>query len=260
MRLGLCGGTDRAGAAAAAGFDYLEPAVVDLLDPRVDETTFQARKAAFLAAAGDLKAEVFNCFYPGDLKITGPDVDPMALREYAAIAARRAVELGGVALVFGSGGARRAPEGFDRARARDQIAAFLSDIAPVTRAMGVTVLIEPLHRGECNLLNTLADGRAMMERVNRDNVGLLADSWHIWNNGESLDQVAPFVPWVSHVHIARPGDRGAPQTAGPELTGFLALLKGAGYDGRISVECGWTDLAAQAPRVVQAVRAAWDAA
>ena len=93
MRLGTTASTETAGLLRAAGFAYLEPAVTGLLDPRVDEPTFQERKQAFFDAAGGPVAEVFNCFYPGELKITGPDVDVDALRSYAAIAARRAVEL-----------------------------------------------------------------------------------------------------------------------------------------------------------------------
>jgi len=258
MRLGACGGTDRAAAYAAAGFDYIEPAVTGLLDPRVDEPTFQERKAVFLAAAGDLAVPVFNCFYPGALKITGPDVDLPALRDYAAIAARRAVEMGGDTIVFGSGGARRVPDGFDRSRAEDQIAAFLAEIAPVVLAMGVAVVIEPLHRGECNILNTVAESHRMMRRVDHPAVGLLADSWHVGQNGEALDEVAACLPDVTHIHIADPAERGAPETVEPFLADFLRIVKQSGYDGRISVECRWTDLPRQAPVVAEVIRSAWD--
>jgi len=259
MRLGACGSVETASALGRAGFEFVEPMVVGLLDPRVDEETFQQRKAAFLEAAGDLRAEAFNCFYPREMRITGPDVNLEALREYAAVAARRAVEIGGEVIVLGSGRARSAPEGWQTEKARDQIAAFLAEIAPAMLATGVTVVIEPLGPTECNCLNTVADGHAMMRRVDARAIGLLADSWHIWQNDEPLDEVAPLVPDVTHVHIADPDGRVAPETVKPPLAAFLSVLKRAGYDGRISVECRWTDLPGQAPRVVEAVRDAWAA-
>ena len=258
MRLGACGGTGEAPAFAEAGFDFIEPRVVTLLDPRADEETFQQRKRAFLAAAGGLKAEAFNCFYPSELRITGPEVDLEGLREYAAVAARRAVELGGELIVLGSGAARRAPEGFDHDQARRQVAALLAEIAPVMLAMDVRVVIEPLGPAECNIVNTVAQGAELMRRARTEGVGLLADAWHVWQNGEHLEEVAPWVDRLDHVHIADPDGRTAPAEVKPPLADFLRVLKRGGYDGRISVECRWEDIPKQAPRVVEAVRAAWE--
>jgi sugar phosphate isomerase/epimerase len=258
MRLGACAGTDALAALTQAGFEYVEPAVVTLLDPRSDEAAWQARKGAFLSAAGGLKAECFANLFPPDLKITGPSADREAVREYAAVAARRAVEVGGGIVVFGSGGARSTPRGTSRAQGQDQIVRFLTEVAPLMAAMGVTLALEPLRRQECNVLNTLAEARAMVARVNHPAVRLLADFWHVSQNGESMDEVAAAAGELAHVHLADPAERGAPEQVAPSLAEFLAALKHHGYDGRISVECRWCNLPEQAPRVAEALRRAWD--
>ncbi len=73
MKYGVCGGPEIALAAKAAGYDYFEWSVGGLLHPREDESIFEA-------ALAEVKATGFPCpavnvFIPGDLKITGENVD-----------------------------------------------------------------------------------------------------------------------------------------------------------------------------------------
>lgn len=46
------------------------------------------------------------------------------------------------------------------------------------RNAGVTLAMEPLNRFECYVLNTLADGAALTNRVGHPNVGILFDTFH----------------------------------------------------------------------------------
>ncbi len=46
-------------------------------------------------------------------------------------------------IVFGSGGARRIPEGFDRQRAHGQLVAFCRMVGPIAREHGVIIAVEP---------------------------------------------------------------------------------------------------------------------
>ena len=52
--------------------------------------------------------------------------------------------------MFGSGGARRVPEGFPKEDAFEQFVEFGKRIAPEARAHGLTIAIEPLCRDETN--------------------------------------------------------------------------------------------------------------
>jgi sugar phosphate isomerase/epimerase len=63
-------------------------------------------------------------------------------------------------------------------------------------------------------------------------------------------------PLLAHVHVAG-GGRRAPDVAGYDYAGFMAALRAAGYDRRISAECMWEDLGAQAPGALAFMRARW---
>ncbi|HUU97865.1 MAG TPA: TIM barrel protein, partial [Phycisphaerae bacterium] len=124
--------------AGKIGFDYIEPAVATLLPDKPDQ---DFALAASTMAGAKLKAEAFNCFIPGNLKITGPAANLDSLKQYVAVALPRAAKLGAAVVVFGSGAARRVPDGFPMDKAMDQIAAFLTAIAPIAAASKITIAI-----------------------------------------------------------------------------------------------------------------------
>ena len=100
--------------AAEFGYDYFEWTVGGLLKPLEGEDAFAAALAAVRAAP--LPCPAVNCFLPAELKVTGPAVDPAALDRYVTTACRRAETAGVRVIVFGSGAARRVPDGFDPRR------------------------------------------------------------------------------------------------------------------------------------------------
>ncbi len=122
MHFGVYGKAAIAKVAARAGYDFAEMSVAELLKPLQTEQAFLAALAA-LQDAG-LPCPAVNGFVPANLKITGPDVDTPALQSYVATATARAERAGVRIIVFGSGGARRIPDGFDRQAAHTQLAAF----------------------------------------------------------------------------------------------------------------------------------------
>jgi sugar phosphate isomerase/epimerase len=61
---------------------------------------------------------------------------------------------------------------------------------------------------------------------------------------------------LAHVHVAG-GGRNAPGVPGYDYDGFMEALRSAGYDGRISAECAWQDLEAQAAAALEFMRRAW---
>ena len=94
MRFGVCAPANLLDVLAAAGFDYLEPAVTTLLQPeRPDSEVLPQLNAALAASA--LIPEAFNLFLPGDLKVVGPDTDPARQTLYLDAAFRRAAQAGG---------------------------------------------------------------------------------------------------------------------------------------------------------------------
>jgi len=51
--------------------------------------------------------------------------------------------------------------------------------------------------------------------------------------------------------------RRSPDTPGYDYAGFMHVLRNAGYNARISAECAWENLAAQAPVALAFMRAQW---
>ena len=103
---------------------------------------------------------------------------------YVKKAFARLNRLGVKILCFGSGGARRVPEGFPKEEAFKQLVDFGKRIAPEARAQGITVVIEPLRRQETNIINTAGEGLALVKAVNDPNFELLIDFYHLASEKE----------------------------------------------------------------------------
>jgi len=182
-----------------------------------------------------------NCLVPGDLKITGPAVNADALKQYMTAVLKRAAKTGMTTLVFGSGGARNVPDGFDRAVAKKQIIDFLKMAAPIAQQNGVMLVAEPLNRGECNIINTVAEGMEYVTAIGSPNFKCLVDSYHFWLEEEPLSNLVIAMPSIKHVHLADKVGRTAPGESGQsDYKPFFKVLKQGGYSRRISVEANDT--------------------
>lgn len=82
--------------------------------------------------------------------------------------------LGVKRVVFGSGMARKIPEGFDAATARRQLLYAAKIVGDIAAEYGCLVVMEPLCHYETNLLNSVAAGAAFVRELNHPSVKLLA--------------------------------------------------------------------------------------
>jgi sugar phosphate isomerase/epimerase len=246
MRFGICAaaGANAGLARDLAGLDFLEEHVQAFLVPGAPESDFTERLAAARAAGRPIEAA--NCFLPGTLPCVGPQVDAAAIDAWAATAFLRAQSAGITLIVFGSGGSRTVPAGWAPDQAFAQFTALLARLGPVAARHGVTIAVEPLNRGECNFINTVAEGAAAVRAANHPAVRLLADLYHMAKNGETAADLVPVVPLLAHVHIAEVAKRTAPGLAGDDFRACFTALRAGGYDARISLECHWGDLAREA--------------
>src|ERR1700722_8554541 len=117
MKFGICTSWTNAKAVQTAGWDYVEENVQNVLQGTVEDASWT--EGAKMAAA-PLPIPAANSLVPASLKITGPSADLSALQKYMTRVLSRAGSVGIKTLVFGSGGARNVPEGFDRAAAFNQ--------------------------------------------------------------------------------------------------------------------------------------------
>lgn len=244
MLYGICGGPEIAPVAIAAGYDYLELNTQTHLQGEADETTFLPIFNAIKSSGIPCLAS--NVFIPAHLKITGPDVDFSRLVRYVTTVLSRAERVGIRAIVFGSGGARRIPEGFDRERAYSQLVTFGRMLAPISADHGVDIAVEPLNRGETNIFNSVSEGLQYVKEVNHPSFRLLVDAYHWAKEGESPADIVTAGPWLTHTHIATYINRLPPGAETCDFGPFFAALKQGGYDLRMSIEASWGSIADQA--------------
>lgn len=255
MRFGICGGADGF-ETAPEGLDYIEESVGGALCPRDDDAAFEAALAK--CSAGVAPVIAANCFLPGDLKSTGPEVDCDALDAYVATAFARAERVGITKIVFGSGGSRQVPDGFDKAEAFEQLVAHLKRWGPIAAKHNVTIVIEPLQTAECNIINSATEGADLARRADHPNVRLLADFYHMLCDGEGPESLRAAGELLQHVHVAEKEKRTAPGMEGDDFRPFLAALKAIGYDDTISLECGFgDDLQTGATAALAEIRRQW---
>ena len=255
MRFGICCGADTF-ETAPEGIDYIEESVGGALCPQDDDAAFQARLAKCNSAVAPVVAA--NCFLPGELKSTGPDVDEAALDAYVATAFARAEQVGIGKIVFGSGGSRQVPDGFDKAAAVAQLTAHLKRWGPIGARHNVTIVIEPLQTAECNIINSVTEGAELARAADHPNVRLLADFYHMMCDGEGPESLRAAGDVLHHFHVAEKDKRTAPGMEGDDFRPYLKALKDIGYDGTVSLECGFgEDMLAGATAGLAELRRQW---
>lgn len=242
MRFGVCTKPVNLQILIDAGYDYVELSLGSL--EAMSEEDFSLLKATL--AAAPIKAETVNGFFVPDFSIVGPEADFEKIAAYCERALSRAEELGTKVAVLGSGGARRIPDGFDRAEAEKQFIKVLRICGDTAARHGITVAIEPLQAKETNFINTVAEGMAMCKRADHPNVKCLADYYHVLASGEDLTAIETSNGLLAHVHLAVEG-RVMPSTDHDKaLCVKLAnALKKCGYNARISLEGRFNDFPAE---------------
>jgi D-psicose/D-tagatose/L-ribulose 3-epimerase len=260
MRFGVCASPDRLPILEKAGWDYIEPSVSGTLRPEAPEEEVMPALIAAIDASS-IKAEAYNVMLSGDVKVVGENTDRARQERYLRSGFARAARLGGKVIVFGSAGARGVPEGFSRETARQQVEDFLPMLGDIAAENGLTVVIEPLSVTECNHITSVAEATGIVRKVNHPAIKVLSDIYHVTTDGQSFEETRAAGALLKHVHVAGSVGRRAPVEEDiPHLTPLFRVLKDINYDGRVSVEGEWTDMAAQAADVLGVLRRAWDEA
>jgi len=128
------------------------------------------------------------------------------------------------------------------AQQQDELAT--ENLALAARAaarIGGTILIEPVSGAPAYPLRTAADALDVIGRVQAaagaDNLGLLADLYHLAVNGDDVDKViASHVSQIAHVQIADHPGRHEPGTGELPLDRQLTDLQARGYTGWVGLE------------------------
>jgi len=255
VQVGLCTPLRNIEAAKAAGFDYLELGTSEIAG---------LADADFEKAVADLKqlglpVPATNLFLPATLKVTGPEIDRDQQMTYVRKAFDRLSRLGTQIVVFGSGGARRVPDGFAREDAFKQLVDFGRRAAAEARTRGMTIAVEPLRREETNIINSAAEGLELVEAIGDPNFQLMIDFYHLASEREDPSIVLRANQHIRHLHMANPKGRVYPaEWEEFDYAPFFANLKKIGYDKRISIEGSAKDFPREAPKAIALLRRAFE--
>jgi len=233
-----------------SGFDYVELPLAQIVD--LNDREFSSLKER--VGISGLKCEVCNNFFPGHVRLTGNAVDYGKIEEYLNKALGRAAQLGVKVIVFGSPKSKNVPEGYPMDKAWSQLVELLKTIDPLVRTRGITVVIEPLNKMESNIINTAAEGLKLVKAIDRENIKLLIDYYHLVMEKENPEIILDAGSYIKHIHFANPTGRVYPIEAEDGYVRFMNLLKRIGFEGRMSVEAYTKDFCHDAKRSVKILR------
>lgn len=237
---GWCSGIEDADKLKGLGFDFIECALTSL---HLENDAVSAEKLPMYMNS-PIPVRAFNIFFPGDLKVVGPDVDGERVKRYVHKAAMALNEIGARIAVLGSGRSRSVPEGWERKCAEEQFVWMLERISEEFAGTGVTLAIEPLNTKESNIVNSVSEAVSFAKLVNHPSIKVLADFYHMDEEREPLQTLVDNKNWLAHIHVADTG-RFAPGSGQYPYPQFVAALRAAGYSGMISAECTVTNADAE---------------
>lgn len=121
-------------------------------------------------------------------------------------------------------------------KARELLRESLRDLCSHASSAGIKIFLEPLNRYESKLVNTVADGLALIEEVGCDDLLLLLDTFHM-NIEERVieDSIRQAGRKVGHFHVAD-SNRLAPGLGHLDFASILHALSDTGYTGYVSAE------------------------
>lgn len=258
MKFGICASVSQVAALDRVPFDYLEEGVQRFLIPEQPQETFET----LLKAARQLPipVEAANAFLPGNLTLIATPthaIDTARITRYVQTALQRAEQAGIRVIVFGSGVARRCPDGYNKESALQQIAEHLATWSTWGQQHGVEIVLEPLRYEETNTINTVTEGGTLVQSIAASGARLLADTYHMASNREDPTSITAYAPFLSHVHVAELEERAAPGKRNFDFRPYFAALKQGGYDRRISIECNWENMPTEVGQAIALLREQW---
>ncbi len=112
----------------------------------------------------------------------------------------------------------------------------LRQCCAAARPYGVRLALEPICRYETTLVNNLAQGLDLLERVGEENMGLMPDTFHMNIEEPVIEQsIRDCGERIFHFHVAD-SNRWYPGAGHLDFVSILATLDSTGYQGYISGE------------------------
>lgn len=236
--MGIAAPLEKAADLKAEGAEFLTASVGDFLVPDQAEEAFEKNLAKL--AISPLPVFACNGFIrPKELHCVGPEANHDAILTWAETSFRRLKKANGTFIVFGSAGARAIPEGWAKEKADAQFVSLLKKLGPLAETHGITVTVEQLQEKECNYINHIAEGAALIRAAGHPRIRMLADLYHMAVMGDTPADLKAAMDVIVHMEIAEKNGRTVPGVNGDDFRPYFHVLREVGYQGSISIEGKW---------------------
>jgi len=227
---------------AAAGYTGIEIAPFSLVKESVHELSpakrkemLRVMKSAGLSCAG---LHWLLAPPPAGLHITTPDA---AVRKktlaYLGALIDFCADLEGDVMIFGSP-KQRGTQGISVEQARKNLADGFRAVSHHAQRRGVKILLEHLGSRQTDVVNTLAEAKAVMDAVNHPAIRMMFDFHNTPDETEPFDVlIRRFFPCIYHVHVQEMDGKylGTGNAVNDFVKGFQ-VLKDLRFDRWVSLE------------------------
>jgi sugar phosphate isomerase/epimerase len=221
---------------AAAGFDAI--GIWEFKLPDDDEANIALLDAAGLAVANCVPG--IPSILPIDMPDLGGESDPSERIAAMCASVRRfgAYSPECVICLTGPRGDRSPDD------ARSIVVDGLRQVAATAREARVRIAFEPIHpsqRDTVSYVNTVADAAALLDGAGLPDVGLMLDSFNLWDDEGAVEWLRAHGHRVAGFHVAdMPGegrtDRLLPGEAGSRTRELVDAARAGGWSGSLDVE------------------------
>lgn len=239
--IGVVGEIENDSLFLSAGYKYLIDNAGRLFSPKnISDEQFATKLQ--LIRKSKIKLMGVNVFMPGDIKLVGPTVNEQQILEHANTVLRRCKAAGIKMVVWGSGGSRRIPDGFDPAKARDQFIDIARKVSAIAKDNGIVMAFESLNSTETNFINTTAQSLQLVKDVNHPNFRLNIDFYHMLMENEGPAIIEQCGKYAVHCELAEKEGRAAPGVHHQDFIPYFNAMKKIKYKGVVVVECRFVDV------------------
>jgi sugar phosphate isomerase/epimerase len=234
MKFGCYCKPEQIGAAARAGYDYVELSVSQMLALPDTEPVREA------LAQHNIPCLAMADYCANPPAVAGEGFDEAAAAAYAQRACAAAHGLGARCIGVGAPLARAMPLKYPYYRAAGQAEAFFKATALEASRYGINILVEALNVNSCNFINTQHQALDIARRAAMPNVLVEADFFHMLMMAEPFGRFGDICGSVGHVHISGRGADDSRRFFAPEDRAMcreaVRVMKESGYSGTVSME------------------------
>ncbi|MCB0493314.1 MAG: sugar phosphate isomerase/epimerase [Cyclobacteriaceae bacterium] len=124
----------------------------------------------------------------------------------------------------------------NRGDVEDLFIEVITELCEYADPKGVTLILEPVNRYECDFINTVEEGVALLNKVQASNLKLLPDVFHMNIEEDKIGKsIIQNIDHIKYLHFAD-SNRLAPGQGHTDFKEIFDSIQSSGYDGWISLE------------------------